>query len=167
MVYRTRNLAAWRSVGRFAAVYVAVELSLRTAATAGVLVGLQDATARLAGALLNVFGGQTSVAGSVITAGASTVNVSGYCIPSSALALTTALMLAATPAPLLRRVLWVLMGVAAVLLMNVLRVALVGWLAGSVSPLLDAVHVNVLPVVLALTGIGCWAYALSWERKHG
>lgn len=147
---------------RLLLVYGGAELLLRSLASAGALFALQSATARAAGWIATLYGAEPRLEGCTLFVGPSTVTVSGACVPSSALAVTLALMLAGTRLPWGRRLAWTAVGVGAVLGANVVRVTIVAWLAWKGSPYLEAVHVDVLPVVLALTGIAVWWFA--WGR---
>lgn len=142
--------------------YTGAELLLRSLASAGGLYALQVATARAAGRIVALFGIEPRLEGCTLFVGPSTVTVSGACVPSSALAVTLALMLVGTGLPWPRRLAWTATAVGVVLGANVVRVAIVSWLAMHESPYLDAVHVDVLPVVLVLTGIAVWW--IAWGR---
>lgn len=158
---------SWTSFLSLAGIYIVLDVAIRSAAGAGRLLVGQTLTASAAALVLRTARIPAVASGASVNAGTSTVNVTGFCMPSAALALSVALMLGATGFAWHRRIVWALLGVVAVLAVNVGRIAVVGWLAWQRSPALQVVHVNVAPVFLVFTGFLVWLVALRWERLHG
>lgn len=143
----------------FAVAYTVLRWSLVTQADSPALETLRETTALWAGALLRLVGVRVVMAGCSIVSGDATTTVSPACVPVSALAIGVALVLASGRLSTWGRALWSVVVAVVVLCFNVLRIAVVALLAAQHSPLLDAAHIYVLPVALALVAVAVWLLA--------
>lgn len=144
---------------RFALAYLLSWGALLWAIDTPALEFLRLATARAAGALLDLSGIPTTVAGCYLSAGEGVTVVSGRCMPLQAMALGIALTVSSARLSHLGRAIWATVAVAAVLAVNVLRVAAVSALVATEASWLDAAHAYVLPVLLAVTAVAAWLLA--------
>lgn len=141
----------------FMVAYALCMVAFTGAARLGLWDAVRESTATAARAVAAPWGPGASVDGCVVVVGDATTIVSQSCVPVAALALAVSLAAVVGPRRPGWRILSVVLGVALVLAVNVVRVAVVALLAYERSPLLQPVHELVFPMVLVAVAVGSWA----------
>lgn len=121
-------------------------------------------TARLAAAIGKILQLSVEVRGITLIGPGATVNVGQGCDAIDVMSIILAAGIA-TPAALTRKLSFVLLGVAAVLALNIARLLTLLYAASVSHTLMDVLHVYVWPVILLFACLGLWYRWFEWRAR--
>lgn len=168
---RRLDLAAWwsgkapffRFVLKFCGLLALGYLVLWLPATAHLIEAISVAQAHMAGALLNLVGERTSVTGPLITSGAAAITVSPVCSAAECILFYTCALLA-FPESAARKAAGIAMGILLLLLVNLCRIASLGYVKIHFPARFDMVHENLWGIGMLFAVIALFLGWLTWSQ---
>lgn len=153
------------SVGRYIATFLVVLIGIEALFMLFVVEhpwfrGYLEAYAYLSGQLLQLLGQEVQVIGSEILSGRASIEVQRGCDAFQPTALLCANVLA-FPARWSHKVVGLLLGISAILLVNLARIVSLYWLAAHHEGLFESAHSSVWPLGFILLSLALW---LAWAR---
>jgi len=129
-----------------------------------VIVPFTAGVARAAAALLGLLGEPVSVAGTVIRSSRFSVEIENGCNGiETALLFGSAVL--AFPAPWRRRAVGLVLGFAAIQLINLIRVVTLFWIGAHRPVFFNSSHTVLWQSVVVLCGVALFLLWVSWEQK--